>query len=135
MLVLINPLLINNNIELTVDLPEELAVCVQKTPIQQVLSNLLNNSIDALGNVSREKRIWISSDEDEQWIYLKIANNGPKIPDDIQRKLFQPFVTGREHGTGLGLTICKKIMENHKGNMFFRSTDNETVFILGFKKP
>lgn len=133
-LVLINPLLINNNIELTVDLPHEMMFYVQKTPIQQVISNLLNNSIDALGSVSGERRIWITGAEDEHWITLKITNNGPKIPDGIQHKLFQPFVTGREHGTGLGLAICKKIMDNHQGDISFRSTDNETEFILQFKK-
>lgn len=133
-LVLINPLLINNNIELTVDLPQELTFYVQKTPTQQVISNLLNNSIDALSSVGRERRIWISGAEDDRWTILKITNNGPKIPDEIQRKLFQPFVTGREHGTGLGLTICKKIMDNHQGNISFCSTDNETEFILKFKK-
>ncbi|AJY74727.1 sensor histidine kinase [Paenibacillus beijingensis] len=135
-LVLVNPLLSSENIELSIDLPEELLpLHVQKKPIQQVVSNLLNNGIDALRNVRDGKRIWIASEEDEQWIHLKITNNGPKIPDDIQHKLFQPFVTGREHGTGLGLTICKQIMENHGGKISFRSTENETEFILTFMKP
>lgn len=133
-LVLVNPRLINENIELSVTLQKDLLINVQKVSIQQVLSNLLNNGIDALCGINGTKKIIIQSHEDQKHIYIEIINNGPEIPKEIQNTVFHPFVTSKLDGTGLGLAICKQIMEKNKGNISFTSTSNETTFILVFEK-
>lgn len=133
-LALIQPRLANENVHLTTSLPKYIRLHVQKIAIQLVLSNLLHNSIDALSQTSSRKEITIRSFEDNGHYYVRIANNGPEIPDDLKAGLFSPFVTGKVDGTGLGLAICKQIMSKNGGSITFTSTQRETAFILSFAK-
>jgi two-component system, sporulation sensor kinase D len=133
-LTLIQPRLINENIRIDILLEDHVVVKVQKSGIQQVLSNLLNNSIDALIGI-KDPRIVIAAYSEGDSCYMTVSNNGPKIPEDFSRTIFSPFVTNKRHGTGLGLAICKQIMNKNSGTIHFTSTDEETRFILGFKRP
>jgi two-component system, sporulation sensor kinase D len=133
---LIEPRFINENIELQVNIRGNSRVYGQKMALQQVMINLLNNSADALMDSTREtKSIRIQLKESGAYTQLCIANNGPRIPDRIQQSLFTPFVTSKADGTGLGLTICRKIMEQNQGSITFHSTDDETSFTLQLPVP
>ncbi len=129
------PRLNADNIELLQDIDQEYTVTVQRIAIQQVLTNLINNSIEAFSDVtSPDKRISISIQSEGQNYCVSVKDNGPGIPDHIRDSIFEPFVTGKQHGTGLGLSICRQIMEKNHGELSFRSKAGETEFVLEFNK-
>jgi two-component system, sporulation sensor kinase D len=131
---MLNPRLIQEDVRFVKKFKKDNMIRVQKKGIQQVLSNLLNNAVDALFEVSHKKEITLSKIEDDVYVYLYISNNGPKIRDEIKDLLFTPFVTNKSSGTGLGLTICKQIMQKNDGDILFDTNEKETTFILSFKK-
>ncbi|MEI7025944.1 sensor histidine kinase [Paenibacillus sp. y28] len=133
-LILNHPRLDSESIEVELDFGDHPALSVPKVSFQQVISNLLNNSIDALSTMPHPRKIILSSNEDEQYIFLQIRDNGPGIPELMQTNIFTPFVTGKSNGTGLGLAICKQIMDKHGGGIDFTSHTGETVFTLSFNK-
>jgi two-component system, sporulation sensor kinase D len=132
---MLNPRLIQEDVMFVKKFKKDKIIRVQKKGIQQVISNLLNNAVDALLEVSHKKEITLSMKEDDDNVYLYISNNGPKISDEIKDLLFTPFVTNKSSGTGLGLTICKQIMQKSDGDILFDTNEKETTFILSFKKP
>ncbi|MBP3961757.1 sensor histidine kinase [Paenibacillus lignilyticus] len=132
-LLLVNPLLLNENIELSLRLQDDLQVEVQNLAIIQVFSNLLNNAIDALRETDiHHRKITVLTFADGAHIYIRFINTGPEIPADIQSTLFDPFVTGKSDGTGLGLAICKQIVERNNGTITFETNRKETTFTLRF---
>jgi len=135
MISLLSPRLINENVELKVNEQEIFFIHGQKVALQQVISNILNNGIDALSmNQDREKIMRIDIYSDDHASYIAISNNGPEIPEEVRGILFRPFTTTKEDGTGLGLAICKQIMEKNNGNITFESVPEETTFTLIFYK-
>ncbi len=132
---LLNPRLIYENVRLIVSIRRDSPLHMQKVAIQHVLSNVLNNSVDALSlKGDADRIIRIRDGEDDAHYYLTIINNGPQIPPDIQQHIFNPFVTGKSDNAGLGLTICKHIMREHCGDITFTSAKEETSFTLTFSK-
>lgn len=131
---LIQPRAVNENVEIIRMIESDSKITVQRVAIQQVLSNVLNNSIDALNTVDNQKRILIRSWEDSDNFYISVSDNGPGIPEELRESIFEPFVTSKKNGTGLGLAICKQIMEKNKGDLSFTSCKGETVFTLSFVK-
>lgn len=64
-----------------------------------------------------------------QWVIFEVADNGNPIPEEVKRHMFEPFVSGNESrtsgsGSGLGLSICKKIMEKHHGSLVYKESEN-----------
>ncbi|MEM9542055.1 MAG: ATP-binding protein [Cyanobacteria bacterium P01_E01_bin.42] len=97
--------------------------------LNQVFMNLIANALDALFDAQIEaKQITIATEKiDSEYIGIKIRDNGPGIPEDLKEKLFDPFFTTKPigKGTGLGLTICYKIIEKHKGEISIHSQPGE----------
>jgi two-component system sensor kinase FixL len=93
-------------------------VLVDRTQIQQVLFNLCRNAIEAM--VSSEPRILCLTAGllNKDSIEISIADSGPGISHDVSFRLFQPFVTTKRHGMGLGLSICRSIIEAHGGHLW-----------------
>ena len=93
-------------------------VLVDRTQIQQVLFNLCRNAIEAM--VSSEPRILCLTAGllNKDSIEISIADSGPGISHDVSFRLFQPFVTTKRHGMGLGLSICRSIIEAHGGRLW-----------------
>ncbi len=108
-------------------LPEVLADPHQ---IEQVFTNLLKNSVDALEE--RGGKITIKTDFDNRNVLIKVTDNGPGIPADILKNIFDPFFSTKQkkNGTGLGLSICHGIMKEHGGDIDVHSCDGETTFTL-----
>jgi two-component system, sporulation sensor kinase D len=131
---LLIPRLTNENIHFSIDEGENFIIRAQKVSIQQVLSNIISNAIDALITVKYQRELKIICNEDKESIYISIINNGPQISQEIRDSMFLPFMTNKENGTGLGLAICKEIMEKNNGKIDFNSSDEETKFILSFNK-
>ncbi len=85
----------------------------------RVFHNLIHNAVDFLGDGGK---IFLRFKTAPGEIVVEVEDTGPGIAPEIADKLFQPFAThGKTHGTGLGLTICKKIIEDHGGKIFARN--------------
>ncbi|OGR11585.1 MAG: hypothetical protein A2277_04695 [Desulfobacterales bacterium RIFOXYA12_FULL_46_15] len=96
--------------------------------LQQVIMNLLSNAKDALEEIEeKEKIITVGTDVEEDMAVLIVEDNGCGIPPEKIDHIFEPFFTtkGINRGTGLGLDIIKKIVENMKGNIQVKSNRKE----------
>jgi|GEM_PF-3619655 len=99
--------------------------------ISQVLVSLIGNSCDALKG-HPTKWIRIQAKEVEDRIRIKITDSGNGIPMSVQAKLFQPFFTTKDvgSGTGLGLSVAKNIIENHGGTLSLDNQARHTCFVV-----
>ncbi|HPC58510.1 MAG TPA: ATP-binding protein, partial [Kiritimatiellia bacterium] len=86
------------------------------TQLRQVIHNLLRNAEDALEG-REQARIDIATDKDGRSAKLTIADNGPGFPVELLPRIFEPYVTTKARGTGLGLPIVKKIVDEHLGRI------------------
>lgn len=101
---------------------EHAVVLVNRIKIEQVVINLIKNSIDAIqgaGIPDGKVSISMTKSEQDQQICLDLRDNGPGMPEAMKKNLFKPFQSTKDagHGTGLGLSICAKIVESHKGKL------------------
>ncbi len=105
---------------LDADLPP---VSVDKAQIQQVVINLIRNAVDSMRRAPvRELRIACARGEGGQ-AKVTVSDSGTGLPEDIAGRIYQPFVTTKERGLGLGLTICQSIINAHGGRLW--ATPNE----------
>lgn len=102
-------------IEYTIS-PEDLKCRIDAVQIKQVLSNLIENAVDACP-LQDSGKVSISASTDNKNVNLNICDNGNGIPDGEKRKIFEPFFTTKEDGIGLGLPMCKRIIEGHNGTI------------------
>lgn len=93
----------------------------------RVLSNLIDNAMDALREVEDRKLI-LSLSEDLKAFRFSVANNGPMIPPAAQGKIFQPGITTKSQGHGMGLHIVKQTLRNRGGDIALESGSRLTVF-------
>jgi two-component system, sporulation sensor kinase E len=115
---------------LTRNLPK---ILMDEKYMKQALLNLIKNSLSAMpeGGVLR-----IETSTKGQDVILKVIDNGCGIPEAIMDKIFEPYFTTKEFGSGLGLTLVYKIVKEHMGDVSLTSKQNEgTTFILTFSIP
>jgi two-component system sensor kinase FixL len=107
---------ITGRMELAPNLPE---ILVDRIQIQQVLVNLVRNSIDAMSE-SGSGSVLVESllDADGQ-IRIRVTDTGPGVIEEMRAGLFTPFTTSKPAGTGLGLAVCKSIVEAHGGSIWY----------------
>jgi two-component system sensor kinase FixL len=101
--------------ELAPDLP---AVLIDKVQIQQVIINLVRNSIEAMHDRPRRELTVTTGRYDDEFLEVAVADTGPGLSPDVASRLFQPFITTKEKGMGIGLTICQSIVEAHNGRIW-----------------
>ena len=129
------PSLKTDGIELKVVFAEELTqVFADKVQISQVIDNLIRNAIDAMvtdGN-KRQRVMSVKTASDELGsVRVSIGDTGPGISIEIADHLFRPFVTTKNFGMGLGLAICKTIINAHDGKLWHEpAVEGGTVFIF-----
>jgi two-component system, LuxR family, sensor kinase FixL len=95
-------------------------VLADKVQIQQVLLNLIRNAIDAMMDTPRRELTVSVAPTDHQMIEISVADTGSGIPEEVASQLFQPFFTTKAHGMGVGLSICRTIVEAHEGRIGMR---------------
>jgi two-component system sensor kinase FixL len=109
-------------------------VLADKVQIQQVLLNLIRNAVEAM--LEQERRNLVVSTErlDGETAVVAVADTGPGIAAEIRDQLFQPFVTTKRHGMGVGLSISKTIMESHGGRIWVEpNPEGGAIFKLTLK--
>jgi len=92
-------------------------VLVEKIQIQQVLLNLIRNAIEAMHECDRKELLVTTAAADGGMIEISVADTGQGLSETIGDRLFQPFVTTKPSGMGVGLSISKRIIEAHGGKM------------------
>ena len=103
-------------------------ICFDEARLRTVTDNIINNAVDS-GGTARLKLSRRSG-----FVVLGIADDGPGIPDEIMDRIFDPFFTTKEHGSGLGLSIVKRMMDAGGGRIDIMSTGPGTLIELCFKK-
>ena len=100
--------------------PRRDMVLADKVQIQQVLLNLMRNAVDALVNSSDARRELLVSTtlDDDETLQINVIDTGPGINEEIRDQLFQPFVTTKRQGMGVGLSISRTIIESHGGRIW-----------------
>ena len=96
-------------------------VSIDRVQIQQVLINLMKNAVEAMDGSNRRELTVTISRVAPDLVQVSVADTGPGISDDMTEKLFQPFVTTKATGMGMGLSICRGIIEAHGGRLWLES--------------
>lgn len=99
---------------------------VDRSQIEQVLINLIKNAIEACEEVARPQiTIKTYSDRPNNRFYIEITDNGPGMSPDVAEQIFVPFFTTKSTGSGIGLSICRQIINMHGGRISVESKEGE----------
>jgi two-component system NtrC family sensor kinase len=115
----------NNNIDIQTDLSPDLPIIAgDQAQLQQVVLNLVNNAIDAIGH---DGSVSVKSLSEKSQIRIVVTDSGPGIPEPMQKKIFDPFFTTKStgKGTGLGLWISYSIIEKMGGALSLQSKEGQ----------
>jgi two-component system sensor kinase FixL len=104
-------------VEVTID-PQVDWVIVDRVQVQQVLVNLLRNAMEAMQDAPRRELTVSLTTAGESMVEIAVADTGPGVSEEIAAKLFQPFVTSKPHGMGVGLSISRTIVETDGGKIW-----------------
>ena len=120
----------HSNVKLTLALHPALAsVPVDKVQIQQVLLNLVRNAMEAMAEAEK-RELTISSDTVPDGLRVTVQDSGPGLAPQVAARLFQPFVTTKPDGMGIGLKICQSIIEGHGGTIVAQAGNPGAVFVI-----
>ena len=97
--------------------PNVAHVLANHVEIQQVLVNLIRNAVDAMAECERRELEITTILLDAETVEIAVADSGSGIPTDVRERLFEPFVSTKANGMGLGLSICRSIVEAHGGRL------------------
>jgi signal transduction histidine kinase len=124
------------NVSITFDKFPSAEADIDARNLESAIYNLLLNACQAATCSSHVPEVVVHVTEVDEWIYVTILDNGPGIPASVRKTLFDPFVTaGKPKGTGLGLTLARRIAEEHGGDVCLEESNREmTVFTLSLTK-
>jgi signal transduction histidine kinase len=131
---LMQPTFEQKDIELEIIMKEpELQLQADVNLLEQVMINLLVNSMDAVKEMKSPKIVLSAVTGSNRKPVIKIADNGIGMSKEVLDKIFIPFFSTKKTGSGIGLSLCKQIMMLHKGNIQVQSVEGEgTAFLLQF---
>jgi len=113
--------------------PEDLEFYIDEKQISQILINLGKNGLQSVESDQGGKVQMIAGIDENGAKYIDVIDNGPGIPPELMDEIFVPFFTTKSEGTGIGLSLSKRVMQLHGGGIQVRSTPHkETVFRLTF---
>jgi two-component system, LuxR family, sensor kinase FixL len=104
-------------------------VLADRIQVQQVLLNLVRNAIEAMQDTENRNLVVGTTARDGGMVEITVADTGTGLAPEVTAQLFQPFVTTKPHGMGVGLSICRTIVESHGGKIWVESQpDVGTIF-------
>ncbi len=126
---LVRPQAEGQHVQITLATPtDELPpVSVDVAKLEQVLLNIILNALEEMPTGGQLK-VRLGHDEDTAWI--EIMDTGPGIPERVQPRIFDPYFTTKSEGSGMGLAVCEKIIQQHSGQIDFDTGPNGTTFRL-----
>src|SRR3990167_2077489 len=112
-------------------------IFIDKIQVQQVILNLIQNAIEAMNGVrAKEKRIYIQTKSaSNETIEVTLSDTGPGFSKDLESNVFMPFFTTKAHGRGMGLAICRSIIEAHGGQFSINTKSTNTNGWIRFSLP
>lgn len=126
---IMSPILKEERIELMNEIHSSRSIMIDKNQMEQVIINLITNSIHALKEKT-EKKLMISSYTENNRFFIVISDNGKGVDAEIRDKVFLPFFTTRKDGAGIGLTLSKNIIEAHGGYLSYQTDEDKTSFVI-----
>jgi two-component system sensor kinase FixL len=94
-------------------------VLADRVQVQQVLLNLIRNGLDAMADAPRRELTITSCPMGAEFVQVSVADTGPGVSSEVAEQLFQPFITTKRTGMGVGLSISRTIIESHGGRIWF----------------
>lgn len=111
-------------------------IFIDKIHIQQVVLNLIQNAIEAMHEVrAKDKRIIIITTSTPDMVEITLKDSGPGFSKDLVNKVFMPFFTTKAHGRGMGLAICRSIIEAHGGQFTINPKSQSSESWIQFSLP
>jgi two-component system sensor histidine kinase HydH len=119
---------VKTSLEIDSEVPE---IEADMDRINQVLLNLYLNGLQAMEDSDREKELKVSvqSDDKEGGVRIEVQDNGQGIPQEFIDKVLDPYFTTKSEGTGLGLALAYKIIDEHNGTIRFKSTEGQGTVV------
>jgi PAS domain S-box-containing protein len=112
-----------SGVRLRRSLAEGLPPCrIDRTLIEEVMLNLITNAAEAMSGASGDKTIEVTSAAHGTGVQVRVSDSGPGIPAGLRDKVLEPFYTTKKSGTGIGLSICHRIVTDHGGSMSIESS-------------
>jgi two-component system sensor kinase FixL len=112
---------------------EDVTIRADRIQIQQVLLNLLRNAAEAIAD-QEQQEIRLVTEVRNDSVEISVIDNGPGLSEEVQAKLFQPFVSTKTTGMGLGLSICRTIVAAHDGRLWAEpNPGGGTIFRLSLR--
>ena len=118
-------------IEVLTDVEQDIELLADKYMMEQVLINLVKNSIQAVEEINNAQ-INLKCFKENNRVVIQVEDNGKGIAEDKVDKIFIPFFTTKEKGSGIGLSFARQVMREHKGSINVKSVPNKTIFTLKF---
>ncbi len=102
---------------------------------EQLFINLINNGIEAASQHEQKHHalpaeVWIELSVNDDEVQFTVRDNGAGPPEELRPKLFEPFVTGKPEGVGLGLALCQRIVKTARGELGWKRENGQTVFMV-----
>jgi len=111
------------------------AVVIDRIQIQQVLLNLIRNAVEAMAGSAR-RALSITAVQANEMVEISVRDSGPGLPAAVKERLFEPFFTTKAAGMGVGLSVCRTIVEAHGGTLCAEDgVDGGMVFRLTVPRP
>lgn len=115
----------SNAVSITSSIPETLTVNASADQILQLFANLLKNALQA---AEEQGKVEIRYVQKENQVYIEFWDSGPGIPEDFKKDIFSPWITTKSSGTGLGLTVCQRIVRSFGWSISTRREQEKTCF-------
>ena len=126
---IMSPILKDENITVINEIDPFKTIMIDKNQMEQVIINLITNSVFALKD-KEEKKIFLSTSSENNRFFIRISDTGKGIETEIRDKIFLPFFTTRKDGAGIGLTLSKNSIEAHGGYLSYQTEANKTSFVI-----
>ena len=125
--------IVHNNIDISIDIKEDITIKVIPNEVKHIFINLINNSKDAfIQNDLKNRKIDIKSFQTDSKTIIEYKDNAGGIPNDILSKIFDLNYTTKKTGTGVGLYMCKEIVEKIGGDILVENIENGVSFKIIF---